>query len=163
MKLKINIGILLRFCAIFLVLFLGWYFSGLALYIFLAFIFSLMGKPIAKNINRIKIYKYRIPYGICSLLTLIVFIMFFVLILIFIFPMLTKETQRFANINYDELSRNLSYMLDNLENFLHSNNLIDRNKTLVGLVTEEIMNFANLTNFSNILGGLMCATGSFLM
>ena len=154
---------LLRVVAIAIVIFLAWYFSDLTLYIFLAFILSLIGKPIAKTINRIKIRKFQIPYGLCALLTMVAFVLFFVLLFIFFVPMLTRETQRFASINYDELGRNLGYLLDNVQNFLHSNNFLDWEQTLVGLVTDEIRNFANLTNFSNIVGGVVSATGSFLM
>ena len=163
MKLNINSSVLMRFCACAIVLLLAWYFSGLVLYIFLAFIFSLIGKPVAQIIHRVKIYKYRIPYGISTLLTMTVFVLFFVLIIRFIVPMLTREAQVIAGINYDELSRNLSYLLNNVQDFMYANNLMDRNVTLVGLVTAEIRDFANLTNFSNIVGGLMSATGSFLM
>jgi len=160
---KININIVMRLLTVLLVLALGWYFSNLVLYIFLAFIISLIGKPLAQTINRIKIRNFRVPYGICVMLTMIIFILFFVLILLFLVPILTREAQNIAGINYDDLSRNLSYLLDNMQDFLYSNNLIDESDTLVGLVTNEIKDLANLTNFSNILGGVASATGSFLM
>ena len=160
---KININVVVRFFAILLVLALAWYFSDLVLYIFLAFIFSLIGKPIAQKISSIRIYKHHIPYGISALLTMLFFILFFVMILLFFVPMLTRETQRIAGINYDDLSRNLSYLLDNVQDFLYNNNLMDHNETLVGLVTGEIRELASLTNFSSLLGGIMSATGSFLM
>jgi predicted PurR-regulated permease PerM len=163
MKVNINAGVVIQICAILLLLVLAWHFSNLVLYIFLAFIFSLIGKPIAKKISRIRIYKCYIPYGVSSLLTMIVFILFFGLILFFFVPMLTREAQVIAGINYDDLSHNLSYLLNNVQDFLYTNNLIDEHETLVGLVTTEVKNFVSLTNFSNILGGVMSATGSFLM
>ena len=164
MKIKINSGVILRICAILLVLFLGWYFSDLALYIFLAFIFSLMGKPIAKNINRIQIFKRRIPYGICALLTMIIFILFFVLIFIFLVPLLLRETQSFAEIPYDDLSQNITFQYEKLKMFLKSKNIIlPDDRTMIGLVTEKIKEFANFANFSNILGKVMSATGSFFL
>jgi len=162
-QMKISINVVVRVFAVLLVLTLAWYFSNLALYIFLAFIFSLIGKPIAQRISSIKIYKHHIPYGISTLLTMMVFILFFVMILLFFVPMLTHEAQRIANINYDDLSRNMSYLLDNVQDFLYNNNLMDHNETLVGLVTVEIRDLASLTNFSSLLGGIMSATGSFLM
>jgi predicted PurR-regulated permease PerM len=94
---------------------------------------------------------------------MMLFILFFVLLLIFLVPMLTREAKGIAGIDYDELSRNLSYLLDHVQDFLYNNNLMDKHETLVGLVTTEIRNFANLTNFSSILGGVVSATGSFLM
>ena len=163
MKTNITTSNILRVCAILLVLVLAWYFSNLVLYLFLAFIFSLIGKPIANIISQIKLYKFRIPYGISTMLTMMVFILIFVLALLFIVPVLTREAQVIAGINYDDLSRNLSNLLDHVQDFLYNNNLMDKPETLVGLVTAEIKNFANLTNFSNLLGGVVSATGSFLM
>ena len=163
MKANININVVLQSFAVLLVLVLGWYFSNLVLYIFLAFIFSLMGKPVARQINRIKIYNRKIPYGICALITMLLFILFFVLIFLYLLPMLTREAGVITKINYDDLSRNLSYLLDNVQDFLYSNNLISEDETLVGMVTNEIKEFINLTNFSNILGGIAKATGSFMM
>ena len=160
---KINTSSIMQLVAVLLVLALGWYFSNLVLYIFLAFIFSLMGKPVAQKINSIRIYNRHIPYGICALLSMLLFILFFVLMLLFLLPMLTREAGVITKINYDDLSRNLSYLLDNVQDFLYSNNLINEDETLVGIVTNEIMNFVNLTNFSNILGGIAKATGSFMM
>jgi len=163
MKSNINTGAVLRVCAILLVLVMAWYFSTLVLYIFLAFIFSLIGKPIANKISRVKIYKYYIPHGISALLTITVFILFFALSLFFMVPVLTREAQVITTINYDALSRNLSDLLDQVQDFLYNNNLIGEQETLVGMITAEIKDFANLTNFSNLLGGVVNVTGSFLM
>ena len=163
MKANINTGTVLRVCAVLLVLVMAWYFSTLVLYIFLAFIFSLIGKPIAKRISSIKIYKFCIPRGVSTLLTLTLFILFFVLALFFMVPVLTREAQIIAGINYDALSRNLSDLLDQVQDFLSYNNLLDEDKTLVGMITAEIKDFANLTNFSNLLGGVVGVTSSFLM
>ena len=163
MKVNINSSVIIRVCAILLVIALGWYFSNLVLYIFLAFIFSLIGKPIAQIFHRVKIYKYHIPYGMSAFLTMLVFILFFVLIFRFFVPMLTREAKIIAGINYDDLSRNLTYLLNNIQDFLYSNNLMGKDETLVGLVTDNVRDIANLTNFSSLLGGVVSATGSFLM
>ena len=160
---KINISVIMRIFSVLLVLILAWYFSNLVLYIFLAFIIALIGKPIAHKINSIKIFKHRIPYGICTLLTMIFFILFFTLVILFFVPILTSEAKAIASINYEDLSLNLSYLLDHIEHFLYSNNLIDEEDTLVGLVVNEIRDFVNLTNFSTLLGSVASATGSFLM
>jgi len=160
---KININSILRIFFILLVLVMAWYFSNLVLYVFLAFIFSLIGKPIARKINSVKIYNRSVPYSICCLMAMAFFILCFVLILLFFVPLLANEAKTIAGIDYDHLSRNLSYLLDHVEAFLYNNNLMDEQQTLVGLITSEIRELANFTNFSAILGGLVSATGSFLM
>jgi len=160
---KVNINVVVRIFAILLVLALAWYFSNLVLYIFLAFIISLIGKPVARRISGIKIYNHSIPYGISALLTMTLIILFFVLILLFFVPLLANEAKAIASIDYDHLSRNLSYLLDHVEDFLYNNNLIDKQQTLVGLITGEVRDLASFTNFSSILGSVVSATGSFLM
>ena len=162
MKLNINAGLILRILAGVLLLVLAWYFSDLVLYIFLAFIFSLIGKPIATKISSARIFKRNIPYGVSSMMAMLFFILVFSLILFFFIPMLTREARAIANINYDELSVSLNYLLDSLQDFLHENGLMDNQETLVGLVTSEIKDFASLTAFSSILGQVVSLTGSFL-
>ncbi len=76
--------------------------------------------------------------------------------------MLASEAQIIANINYDDLSRNLNLLLDNIQDFLYQNRIIDQQATLVGIITEEIKKFANLTTFSTALSGIVSTTGSFL-
>jgi predicted PurR-regulated permease PerM len=83
------------------------------------------------------------------------------LILLFFIPMLAREAQVIANINYDDLSVNLGHLLNNVQNFLYSNGLIGEHETLVGIITTELKEFANLATFSNMLGGFLSATGSF--
>ncbi len=162
MKVNINANTIMRICAILLFVVLAWYFSDLVLYIFLAFIFSLIGKPIAGKISSLSIFKRHIPYGVSSVLAMLFFVLTFALILFFFIPILTREAHIIATINYDDLSVSLSYLLDNVQDFLYNNGLIDEHETLVGIITTELKKFANLTAFSNILGQVVSATGSFL-
>jgi predicted PurR-regulated permease PerM len=159
MKININPSVIIRFCAVLLVLSLAWYFSGLAFYIFLAFIFSLIGKPVARIISRTG----HVPRWAASMLTILVMLLFFGLVLFFLVPVLKREAQAIAGINYDDLSKSLSYLLNNVQDFLYVHNLIDKQETLVGLITGEVATFASLANFSNLLGEVMSFAGSFFM
>lgn len=163
MKVDINVNVIMRSCLLLLLIVLAWYFSNIVLYLFLALIFALIGKPIAEKISTLKVFKRHIPYGLSTLLTMLFFILCFSLILFFFIPILAREAQVIASINYDDLSNNLSYLLNNVQDFMYTNGLIDKHETLVGIITGEIKKLVNLTNFSNILGGVVSATGSFLM
>ena len=163
MKNKVNIYIIFRICAVLLTIILAFKFSTLVLYIFLAFIFSLIGKPLAHKISRIKILKHNIPFGVCAMMTVMLIIMFFASVVVFIVPLLSRETQAIANFNYDDLARYLSFLLNNFQDLLYGANLLGEDQTLVGLVTDEIREIFNFANFSNIFIGLMSATGSFMM
>ena len=162
MKVSIDIKLILRILAVLVLAVLCWYFSSIVLYLFLAFIFSLIGKPIAASIHKIKFFKrYYIPYGISSLITILVFLSILMLVLLFFIPVLAREARNIANIDYDVLAVNLGFLLDNIQNFLYTNGFIGENETLVGLITHEIKQLINLTSFSNILGSVVSITGSF--
>lgn len=163
MKVNINAGLVMQVCVFLLVIVLAWYFSDIFLYLFLAFIFALIGKPVAHKINTIKIFRHAVPYGLSTVITMVILMLFFALFLFFFIPMLAREAHVIANIDYDALSVNLGYLLDSLQNFLYVNNLIDEHESLVGIITAEIKKFASLAAFSNILGGLVSVTSSFLI
>lgn len=161
MKININASLILRICVVILLILFAWFFPDLLLYIFLAFIFALIGKPIAEKISSIKIWKFYIPHGISTLLTLIFFILVFSLLLLFFIPTLIREVNVISNINWDTLSANLSSLLDDVQDFLYSNNVIGEEETLVGIITTELKKIISINTFSSILGGVVSTTGSF--
>jgi predicted PurR-regulated permease PerM len=141
---------------------LGWYFSDLLLYLFFAFILSLIGKPLARRIGSIHIYKYGISYGVGTAVTMVCIIAGILSALLFFIPVLIGETEAIAAINYDDLSVSLNIWLNQIQDFLHRQDMISSNETLVGIINTEIKKFVSLTSFSDILGGILSVTGSFL-
>jgi predicted PurR-regulated permease PerM len=93
---------------------------------------------------------------------MLLFILLISLVLLILIPMLVDEMQALAQINYDELAVGLEVFMDNIQQFLYQNRMIDPNETIVDMLTSEIKRFINFTSFSNILSGLLSATGSFL-
>ncbi|MDR0713159.1 MAG: AI-2E family transporter [Bacteroidales bacterium] len=159
---KINIYIVLRVLLISTVVLLGWYFSDILLYLFFAFIFSLIGRPIARKISSVRIYKYRISYGIGTLCTMLLFILLLSLVMLILIPMLVGEMQTLAHVNYDELAVSLKIFLNDIQQFLHQNRMIDPNETVMDILTSEIKRFVSFTSFSNILSGFLSVTSSIL-
>ncbi|MDR3093867.1 MAG: AI-2E family transporter [Bacteroidales bacterium] len=159
---KINIYLILRLFLIATVILLGWYFSDILLYLFFAFIFSLIGKPVARAIHSIHIYKYRISYNTGTVLTMLLFISIILLAIFVIVPMIAREMNAIATVNYDELTVNLGILVEQVQNFLHQNGMIEPHETLVGMITAEIKNIVSFAAFSNVVGGFLSATGSFL-
>ncbi|MDR2980035.1 MAG: AI-2E family transporter [Bacteroidales bacterium] len=160
---KINYQLIFRICAVVAFFLFAYYFPSIVLYVFLAFILALMGKPIAGGISSIQFWKWRIPHGISSFITISFFLAMLVVMGMLFVPMLFKEFANIENINYDKLSGYLTTVLDNLQTFLHDNNIMDHEETIVGIVTVEIKNLINIELFSNMLGGLVNTTGNLIM
>lgn len=160
---KINFRLIFQICAfVFLVLF-ACFFPNIILYIFLAFILALIGKPLANALHRIKIFNRQIPYSVCSIIAILVLIIVLALSLAIFVPVLIQELRVIENINYETLAQNLTPLLNDVQQFLYDKNLMDSNKTIVGLLTDEIKNLVNVELFSDLIGGIVSTTSSVIL
>ena len=159
---KVHYNLIFRLCILFFSVLFTWFFPHIILYIFLAFILAMMGKPIAKALSSIKLFKRSIPYGVSSVITMSVFLVVLVLSILLFVPVFIQELRVIENINYDILSQNLTPLVNNIQQFLYDNNLMDNQTTIVGFFTAEIKNLLSMQLFSNIVGGVVSTTGSFV-
>jgi predicted PurR-regulated permease PerM len=97
---------------------LAWYFSNILIYILIAAVFSLIGKPIVKRLDTIRILKKKFPHVLSAVITLLIF---WTLILLFIFvlsPLITGLVGELSQIKPDELITNIAYLLHGIEEWI---------------------------------------------
>ncbi len=159
---NINYKLIFRICIFLFCIAFALYFPKIILYLFLSFIFSLIGRPLANRISHIRIFKHKINYTLSSLIVVFVMVVVFLSAMLFFIPMLIKELRVLEHINYDALAEYFNNVLMNIQQFLYKNNFIEENQTLIGVLTDKIRIFINIGLISNILGGIVNSTGSFL-
>ena len=150
-SIKINYQLIFRICALLCIILFTWFFPDIILYVFLAFILALIGKPLANTLQKIKLFKKQMPYSICSAISILILLIVMVLSIMFFVPILIQEFRVIENINYDTLSQNLTPFLNNIQQFLYENNLMEHNQTIVSALTSEITNWINVESFSNVI------------
>lgn len=123
----------------------------------------LIGKPLAKSINRIKIFKKNVPMGFCSILVIIIFILVLLLALLFFVPALVNEVKLFKDFDYDSLVEYFSTLFNNIQIFLYNNNLIDSVDSLVEIIIEKANKVLNFKSISTVIGNVVSSTGSFFL
>lgn len=160
---KLNYQFVFRICAVIAFFLFAYFFPAIILYVFLAFILALMGKPIADFLSGIKIWKWKIPYGFSAFISILLFLILLTGMGMLFVPMLFKEFANLENINYDALATYLTDVLDKMQTFLHDNNIMEQEATIVGIVTAEIKDLINIELFSNLLGGVVNTTGNLIM
>ena len=57
-----------------LIIFLCWFFSDIVIYIFIAFVLSLLGSPLVKLLTKIHIGKWKFPSSLAAAITLVLII-----------------------------------------------------------------------------------------
>jgi predicted PurR-regulated permease PerM len=134
-----------------LVLFLAWYFSNILVYIFIAAILSLFGKPLVRLLDRVKIGKFHLPRTFNAFITLAVMYGFIFGIFILIIPMLFSQASFINDLDVKTIGASLSEPLNNIQSLLMKYNLMDSNDNLVDIASKKIVSLLSLTSVTNIV------------
>ena len=127
-------GYLIKLGGLAIIAALCWYFKNVLIYIIIAFVVSLIGRPIMKLLKKIRIGKFHLPAWLSAVLTIILIIGFLTLIVTQMIPMVSN------------IVRDASVM--NGKIYLESNPVERFNEWLIGL-------FPNLGADFNIIDVVM--------
>jgi len=112
-------GYLIKLGGLAAIVALCWYFKNVLIYIVIAFVVSLIGRPVMKLFRKIRIGKKHVPDWLSALLTLVLIIGFLTLIITQLIPMVTN------------IVRDASVL--NAKNYLESNPVDMVNDWMIGL------------------------------
>ncbi|MBE0661313.1 MAG: AI-2E family transporter [Bacteroidales bacterium] len=143
--------------------FMAWYFSAIVAYFLIAMVLSMIGSPIVKILDNIRIGRFRMPHTIsCILALLFIFTAFGLFISIFI-PLVTNQAALISQIDMDSVNENLRNAMLWLENTMHKTGLLGREQTLVAFINENIENLINLDRVSYFLNNILAFAGSLFV
>ncbi len=127
-------GYLIKLGGLAIIAALCWYFKNVLIYIIIAFVVSLVGRPIMKLLKKIRIGKFHLPDWFSAVLTILLIIGFLILIITQMVPMVSN------------IIRDASLLNGNL--YLESNPVERFNEWLIGL-------FPNLGAEFNVIDVIM--------
>ena len=145
------------------VIYLIWRFSSIVIYVFIAAILSLIGRPLVDWFNHLRIGKFKIPNGLSallSLLTILVVILGFFGIFV---PLIARQASVISNIDFNKLGQSIQGPLQDFENFLRDYSIINENETIRQMLSEQLNSVLSLTSFSNTLTSIVGVTGSIFI
>lgn len=85
-------------------LFIAWYFSNIIVYILIAAVLSLMGKPVMSKLTELKVGKIHLPRGVAALTTLLLMLGIFVLLFLLIVPTISTFFNNLLTFSPEEIS-----------------------------------------------------------
>ena len=152
-------GYLIRIGGLAIVAWLCWYFKNILIYIAVAFVVSLIGRPIMKLFRKIRIGKIHVPDWLSAVLTILIIIGFLVLIVTQLVPMVTN------------IVRDASVL--NAKTYLDSNPLGRINEWLIGmfpnlgadfdlvaLIMEKLRELVSFSKVSGLVGSVASLVSS---
>jgi len=145
------------------VIFMGWYFADVLAYILIATFLSMMGTPLVKQLDKVKILKKKIPHSLGAGVALLVMIFVFSLFMVLIVPLIIRQGNIISTINVDELIAHYQGPMDNLDAFLVQYNVINSGETLAVYLQSQILDVISLARFTNFFTNIISTTGSLFM
>jgi len=127
------------------------YFSNIIVYLIIAFIISMIGKPLVHVLEK----KLRIPNTWSCLITMIVFACLFVGFALLAIPLISSQIHAFQQINFSEISKDLSLALSNFQDYLWKYGLMSRDHTLEQSMTEGIHALINSIHFEAVFSNIL--------
>lgn len=146
-------GYLIKLGGLAIVLALCWYFSNVLIYIIMAFVVSLVGRPIMQLLRRIKIKGKSAPNWLLALLTLVVIILFLALIVTQMIPMVSnivRDASAIESYSYFEsnpIDKLNDWMIGLFPNLGHDFDI-------TSILLEKVRELADFSKVSGIVGSV---------
>ena len=143
---------------ILVVVFIVWYFSSIVTYILVAAVLSIIGQPLAKRLNNIKLGKWNFPHALSALITLL--LMMFIVFLLFwlIVPLIAHQADLLSGINVDTLSKSFHEPIISVQNLMVQYNLISPDEDITKNISSQLVSVVGITQFSNFINSIVSFT-----
>ncbi len=139
-----------------------WYFRSVLIYILLAVVVSLIGKPIMKQLQRIRIKGHKAPDWFLAALTLVTLILLFMAILTMIVPIVSGIVKGISLASIEESARYIAGPLADFNEFLRQSfpSLGSGFRIEIAAV-QELQKMFDPSAFSSFIGSAASAISSF--
>lgn len=137
-----------------------WYFRDIITYIVISVVLSLIGQPIVKKLDKVKIGKIKLPHTFNTIVALIVIITGISLFIGVFIPIIANQAKIISNMDAATVQNSLQDPINLLEGLLLDYNIIEEGSTIEEVVTAKFMGLLNMTNFSQIMNYILTFTGN---
>ncbi|MDR1197789.1 MAG: AI-2E family transporter [Prevotellaceae bacterium] len=146
-----------------IVLFTAWYFSNIIIYILIASVLSIIGRPIVNFFDRIRVGKYFCPHWLGAALSLAAIFFAIVMFLYTFIPLISSQLQELSSVNISQLVEQISKSMSGLEQQI--NKLIPGKESfsLNQFLAENLTSYFNFSSIGSIFGSVANMIINFLI
>ncbi|MEL6695743.1 MAG: AI-2E family transporter [Bacteroidota bacterium] len=158
--LALAIGMVLGFAGVII-----WYFSSIFIYLGVAVVLSLIGRPIVRLLSKVKIRGNELPDTLKALITLLALFTLLFSILSFFVPLVVDISGQVSGIRVESLRENLQEPLASAKDLNTQYNFIEvpEGSTLEEELLAQFQRVIEEINVSNILSGVLGFGANFLI
>ncbi|MGI6321773.1 MAG: AI-2E family transporter [Bacteroidales bacterium] len=139
----------------------AWYFRNIVVYILVAGVLSIVGRPLVDLLSRIRIKKFSIPVPISALITLLLLWGVIVLFFVIFIPLLTKQISFLSTIDSSKIVQLIEDPLNRVENvFRYLNKDLPQDMSLKQYFAGKVAEVLNINVIQNFLGSIFGVLGN---
>ena len=137
-----------------------WYFSDIIIYLLLALLLSLAGKPVVKLLCKLRIGKLSFPRPLAAIIVIAGFLGIFFGIFAILTPLISQEIRNLASIDPQVLTDGYDRFLSHFENLASSHNVDVTATEISEAIVLQLQDFAkklDIGNFFSHLAGIIAS------
>jgi predicted PurR-regulated permease PerM len=146
-----------------ILIFLAWRFSDIVAYILVAAVLSIIGKPLVKLLDKVKLGKFHLPHTLNALVTLILLIGLIGGLLSIFVPLIVNQAALISEIDVDGVSKDLKGTFQDLEFQLRSYGVIPEGQTFESILSESLEGVVSVATFSTFFQDIIGMTGDIFI
>ncbi len=158
-KYRLGIAILGLLFAAFMV----WYFSNIVVYLVVSAVISMIGHPLVRKFDKIKLWRFKFPHALSAVLTLLILLSTFIGFIWFVVPMIVSQAQVISSIPVSDVMDHFSATLLSIKESLIQFNIMNADETIESAIETQLNSMIDLATFSSLFTSLISTTGSFMM
>ena len=140
-----------------------YYFSDIVAYVLIAWVLSMVGQPLMRSYQKLKVGKYKAGPTIAAVLTLITFFVFSALLIAMFIPLIVEQARNLSSVNYNEVAKALEVPLNQLNKWLLDKNLILPGQSPSTQIHETLQKWFAPSQIGNIFGSIVGVFSNFII
>lgn len=140
-----------------------WFFNKLILYVVLALVFSLIGRPIMKLFQKIKIGTWKLPDGVSAGVTMGILYGISALFFIFFVPILAEQIQNVSKVDVKKIVLSVERPLKPIKKIAVQYHFLERGQTFWDYSQDELAKTLSQFDVSIMLSGFVKFAGDLFI
>ncbi|MCB9082425.1 MAG: AI-2E family transporter [Lewinellaceae bacterium] len=146
-----------------LVAFLIYRFSNIVSYVLIAWVLSLMGAPLMRLFQKIRLYKWQVGVNLAAVMTMISFFIVSVGLLLLFVPVVLEQAGNLANVDYASIAQALEEPYEQMVLWLNNHGLTLEQGTLEDLVKSALSGRFEPAKIGSVLTDFIAAAGNIVI
>jgi len=139
-----------------LLVYLFWYFRSIFVYILIAGVISLIGRPAVDLLNSIHIWKFRFPRALSSLITILFIYGLLALFFMIFIPLVTRQIDALSGFDAGIIVQGVRDQLDKIDTALRKvYNDMPADKTLYDMAVSTVAGILNPSSITDFAGNIV--------